>query len=239
MIRVLRPFHAWLHYDVLAHLDLGLDAANLHTPGRAILPWIPALEALYRADPERLRAHFWPLHTRDMETLVAVIHSDALRTAFATAYADRFEVVCTLWEEDTGYEDRKRRFINDVAPRLEKLRRLLWEDTDVPPLTVLDIPSLGPHGRAFCVDGKRVVATSLMEDSDHVLCQIFHEETHPHSDPTAGELSRDTDPASLGWRQHKLLEDNAIALGQHIVDDFVPELAPAYARWRQRLRWPT
>ena len=239
MIRVLRPFHAWLHYDVLAHLDLGLDAANLHTPGRAELPWIPALDALYRADPDRLQAQFWPLHTTNMESLLAAIHTEGLRTAFGAAYADRFETVCALWDHDTHFEDRRARFETEVAPRLEKLRALLWESRAVPPLTVLDVPSLGPHARAFWVTGSRVVATSLMEDPEHVLCQIFHEETHPHSDTTDGETSRDTNPAGPGWRQHQILEENAIALGQHIIDDFTPELAPAYARWRDRLRWPT
>ena len=240
MNRVLRPFHAWLHYDVLAHLDLGLDATNLYTPGRAQHSWVAPLAALHHADSERMKAQFWPLHTTNMEALVAAIHGDALRAAFGLAYADRFESVCALWDGDTDYETRRKRFETAVAPRLEPLRRLLWEgQQSVPPLTVLDVPSLGPNARAMWVRGERVVATSLMEDSDHILCQIFHEETHPHSDGAAGATSRDTNPASPGWRQHRLLEENAIALGQHIIDDFAPALGPAYSRWRDRLRWPT
>jgi hypothetical protein len=239
LIRVLRPFHAWLHYDVLAHLDLGLDAANLYTPGRVDAPWVPALHALYRADPERLRCQFLPLHTPHMEALLAAIHTDGLRTAFGTAYADRFETMCALWDQDDGFDDRKARFAEAVAPRLQRLRHALWEDQSTPPLTVLDVPSLGPHARAIWVAGARVVATSLMEDSDHILCQVFHEETHPHSDPISLDAPRDTDPSGPGWRQHRLLEESAIALGQRVVDHNIPALGPAYARWIARLRWPT
>jgi hypothetical protein len=137
-----------------------------------------------------------------------------------------------------AFEERKERFSDTIEAPLQRLRRALWED-DPPPLTLLDVPSLGPHARALWVGQTRVVATSLMEDYDHVLCQVFHEETHPHSDSNVIEGPRDTDPSSPGWRQHKLLEDNAIALGQHIIDDIAPELGPAYARWRDRLRWPT
>ncbi|MEZ4435894.1 MAG: hypothetical protein R3F65_26145 [bacterium] len=31
-MRITRPFHAWLHYHVLSHLDLGRDGGSLYDP---------------------------------------------------------------------------------------------------------------------------------------------------------------------------------------------------------------
>ena len=89
----------------------------------------------------------------------------------------------------------------------------------------------------------RQVAVALDRPVEHVICQVFHEEVHPVTDPAVlahagagdhGYGSRDTREGSRGFALHQLLEFAAVETGQAIIDARAPKLRAAYARWRAR-----
>lgn len=237
MITVERPLHAALLFHVLSHLDLGRDAASLYDPRRPKPPWLEPLRAAYRADPQRLRVHFLAHWTADLATLDAALGpgklADALRVALR---AERAAVEAALARDDAAA--RRARFEAEVAPALTRCRDALHAGA-APPLRVLDVPALGPHGRGLGLPRERVVAVSLAPPSDHVFCQVLHEEVHPITDPRVqaawrGERTRDTRAGSAGHALHAALEAAALDEGADVIAACAPEFVEAYARWCAR-----
>lgn len=223
---IVRPLRAWTHYHVLAQIDLGPDAANLFAGGPSP-PWARALSDAYRRSGDRLALQHTPMTQRSTT-------DPTLRAAFDAALAAVEPALEQAWQRDRP-EERHERFHLEVAPALEACRRHAWGGRP-PPLLVWDVPALGRHGRAAAANGRRIVATSLAEASDHVFCQILHEEMHPISDPLVAELlgdlgARDTRAGSGGFIIHRALETAAVEAGRQIVEQAAPQLRAAYARW--------
>ncbi len=237
MITVERPLHAALLYHVLSHLDLGRDAASLYDPRRPKPAWVEPLRAAYRADPQRLRVHFLAHWTADLETLDAALGEVELADALGVALrAARATVEAALARDDAAA--RHARFEAEVVPALTRCRDALHAGA-APPLRVLDVPALGPHGRGLGLPRERVVAVSLAPPSDHVFCQVLHEEVHPITDPRVqaawrGEETRDTRAGSAGHALHAALEKAALDEGADVIAAEAPEFVEAYARWCAR-----
>lgn len=225
-ILIVRPLRAWVHYAVLAALDLGADAANLF--GGDTPSWAGDLLAAYRAAPDRLRLQHTPMTGHESA-------DPALRDAFTRAVTRVQPAIERAWQVDDPQE-RHERFHVEIAPALEACRRHAWAGSP-PPLIVWDVPAVGRHGRAATVQGRRVVATSLAEPSDHVFCQILHEEMHPVSDPIVAEMfggglsARETRAGSAGFALHRALEVAAVEAGRQIVEQAAPQMRAAYHRW--------
>lgn len=244
-IRVARPFHAELHYDVLSHLDLGRDAASIYRERPDLVPppdWIEPLRAAYLGTPHRLWVQWLPLVSRDIADLFVPLQRPperlrdaagrALCDALARALEERAAAAYEAWRAagPAGALD---------TARLQTLREALWAPRMPPPLIVMDTHALGPYGRgATLKDGTRVVATSLAEPGAHAFLQVLHEETHPVSDPevlapgaTAG---RDTRAGTSGYAAHQALEERALEVGLQLLSRHAPDLLPHYARWQAR-----
>jgi hypothetical protein len=233
-LRVEAPLHAGLHYHVLSHLDLGRDSASIYQPRPVVPSWVAALSAAYRHSPERLGLQFVPLWTADLEALDGGLGTGPMAAAMRVALdAERPAVESARALDDRAA--RRQRFEAEVRPDLQRARAWLYGGS-APPLRILDVPALGAHGRAMAVRGGRVVAVSLAEPSEHIFCQILHEETHPVSDPTVARSGgrRDTRAGSAGYEAHAALERAAVLKGAEAVAAATPGRADAYARWCAR-----
>ena len=253
-LSVHRPLHAQLLYHVLAHLDLGADAASLYDPELPLRPWVPGLLKAYCAAPERLAVHGLPLQAPDLPALMAALEpgaTAALADVAGQTLADRLAAAMDaerarveLRQGQTTQQAEACRvqameLLNDALPRL---RRALWSGAcEVPRLRVLDCDALlrqgGTHGRATMVAGEQVVALSLAASPGQVLCQLLHEEVHSVTDPEvlrghAG--ARDTRAGSDGFDLHRRLERAAVERGQQLVDDAESAFRQSYALWRER-----
>jgi hypothetical protein len=218
-----RPDTALL-YHVLAHLDLGRDAANLFDPALPRRQWVDGLREAYWAAPGRLFVQAGlldrePNDATDRE-LVECLRAamDAERPRYEPAFA----------EPDPAVEDA-----------LMVLRAALYETTGPPPpLTVLDCPALRWAGRATASSTGRLIAVSLAQDPGHVICQTIHEEIHAVTDPIVRQgfagVAQDTRADAPGFALHAELERTAIEVGDALVAARAPQWSPAYATWRSR-----
>ena len=225
---IVRPLRAWVHYHVLSHLDLGADAANLFRADTRSA-WASALLETYQNTPDRLRVQHTPMTETCSQNM-------ALRSGLQAARDAVWSTVELAWQRDEP-QDRHERFYLEVAPALQACRAAANGATP-PPLIIWDVPALGGNGRAAPIKGNRVVATSLAEPSDHVFCQVLHEEMHPVTDPLVAEMfdgidmrARDTHVDGAGYVLHRALEVAAVEGGRQIVEQVAPRFAPAYARW--------
>lgn len=249
-----RQQHAALCYHVLAHLDLGRDAASIRGRGDTFCsrPWVAPLVAAYTAAPGRLAVQVAALRIRDETELLATLLAHPPRELAdepgrtlcrRLAEAIRLEqaAFATAWRADTPRcEAYLRAAAAELEEILEKVRNALWERRDEPPpsLRVWDCPALGPHGRATFSDGDRIVAVSVDRSLDQVLCQILHEETHVITDPLVtvgwdGSI-RDTRSGTPGHAAHVVLEQAAVSVLQAVLEARAPQYVDAYARWRAR-----
>ena len=251
-IRVERSAAAAIVYEVLAHVDLGADAANLHDSRRPVRAWGPRLRAAYDRAPGRLFVHAIGLKVDGIDALLQALRDGApglrdpdgraLGEALADAIEDlRAEFSRELAGDADAFERRRAAFLRDAAPVLAELRAALVETTGAapPPLRVLDCPALGHHGRATARTGERIVAVSLAIPPPYPLLQVLHEEIHPITDPVfAADRTdaRDTRSGTAGHAAHMQLELAAIEVGDALVAARAPELHDAYRRWRARLR---
>jgi hypothetical protein len=251
-IRVERSEAAAIVYEVLAHVDLGPDAASLFDPRRPARAWARPLRDAYDRAPGRLFVHAIGLKTASTEALVHALREGtpgladhdgrALGAAIADAIEDlRAEFRARFLADAEGFERRRDAFLREAAPVLARLRAALVETTGAPPppLRVLDCPALGGNGRATAIAGERVVAVSLAMPHPHPLLQVLHEEIHPITDPvfaTEQPRARDTRAGTPGHAMHRALELAAIEVGDALVSARAPELAEAYRAWRARLR---
>lgn len=225
---IVRPLRAWVHYHVLSHLDLGADAANIFR-AEARSAWVAGLLDAYQNASDRLRVQHTPMTEKGSQ-------DDRLRTGLQAARDAVWPAVEVAWQRDEP-QDRHERFYLEVAPALQACRAAA-NGAAPPPLIVWDVPALGRHGRAAQVNGNRVVATSLAEPSEHVFCQVLHEEMHPVTDPLVAEMfegvdmrTRDTHIDGAGYALHRALEVAAVEGGRQIIEQVAPRFAPAYARW--------
>ena len=224
-------------FAVLAHLDLGADAASLFDSSLPAQPWSAALLDAYRAAPGRLALHgiglFHPhgLVERLRADPPAQLSDPAGRRLCAQT-ADAIDASDTSVSYAPVPES--------VIEPLTVLRAALWErHGNAPPLTVIDCPALGLCGRATQTPAGRVVAVSLAQPTEHVLCQVLHEEIHPLTDPVvraswgAGP-ARDTAAGSAGFQRHQALEVAAVEVGDALIRARTPQWVSAYERWRAR-----
>lgn len=231
-----RSASAALLYHVLAHLDLGRDAASLFDRSLPMRPWADDLRVAYGNARGRLVVHAIALVHDDP---IAVLRDDpppALRDdagrVLATCLADAMEA------EAQRYVPAFAEPPTQLLEPLAVLRSALYERVGAPPpLAILDCPALRLAGRAATRDGTRVVAVSLAQDPGHILCQTIHEEIHAVTDPVvrAGStLGQDTRASSPGYALHRELERAAIEVGDALVAARAPQWSPVYARWRAR-----
>lgn len=247
-IRWARELEPALVFHVLAHLDLGRDAASIHDETLPERAWVGGLREAYAAAPGRLQVHAVGLRHREGIEGLGDAPPPGLRDAagrrllqrLLDAMASEREAFASAWaatERET--EARRAEVATRIGEPLDRLRRALWEQHgEPPPLTVLDCPALGLAGRGAGDDRGRVVAVSLGAPVDHVLCQILHEEIHPVTDPvireTMSTTPQDTRAGTAGHALHAALEHAAIEVGEALIQARAPEWADAYARWRDR-----
>lgn len=236
-------------YHLLAHLDLGADAATVYDPALPAPAWVAPLLSAYRAAPGRLalQAHSLPfvgvdswlraLRERPPTTLQDAAGQRLIECVLAAADAER-EAFDAWWTEhrpaagqlaaDAGAQ---------LAQPIARLRERLWEaqTDDPPPLLVLDIPALGRRGRATTRDGTRLVAVDLAQPAAHILMQVLHEEVHPLTDPLVlvelPEGVRDTHAESAGFAIHQALEQTAVLATEAFLTQKAKELLPDFRRW--------
>ena len=245
-------------YGVLAHLDLGRDAANLYdaTLADVAVPWRDALLAAYAGDPARLGLQFAGLtaEAESVAPLVAALRAGTLgigslvaapatQACFADAIEHWWSCHAAAWQADAARAHAQgQAWLWRHRADLTALRDALWERSGgTPELEIVDVEALGGHGRGRWLDGRRVVATSLAEDPEqdpdpeHALLQVFHEEVHAVTDRFASAGGADTRVGAPGHSAHAQRERVAIEIGEAIVGARRPALASAYARWCARV----
>ncbi|MEZ4316922.1 MAG: radical SAM protein [Myxococcota bacterium] len=243
-------FERWegpaLAAHVLAHLDLGADAASHHDPTLPQRPWAAPLLDAYRAAPGHLALQVVGLHHETVKGLVDALRFDpppgltdpagrVLAQRFAEAIEAERDAFFAAWVPTVPA------LADGLAATLAALRQALWkpQGREAPPLRVLDVPALGPNGRATQVGPERRVATSLTEAPEHVLLQVLHEEMHPITDPIVlaerKERDRSTRVGSPGFGLHAELETVAVQATEAFLAARSPQLIPAFERWCARL----
>jgi hypothetical protein len=248
-VRFTRRAAAALSHHILSHLDLGADAANTYDRDQPDRPWTDALADAYQDAPGRLALQVHALAYDDIDAwLIDLTQSPPqaltdtagrrLIVAMVDAAAAEREAFSAGWRHD---EQRLAEIEVALGPPLQRLRERLWEaQGSPPPLTVLDCPGLGRHGRATVAGGARLVAVSLNQPRDHVLCQILHEEVHPLTDPLVraewdGTDERDTRAGTPGASLHQRLEAVAVGATEAFLQARAPELMTDFRRWQRRV----
>ena len=249
-IRLVCAPSAALAYHVLAHLDLGSDAASLFDPRLPPRPWQAGLLRAYRAAPGRLRLHALPLvHPEDLEQVLRESPQtvgDGPGRTLALAFADAMQQERSAFLEQLAAEmstqaTRHRAVRDAIGEELERLRAALWEQQgESPSLHIYDCPALRAAGRGTSTPEGRAVAVSLAESIEHVLCQVLHEEIHAVTDAVVwsamGERVRDTRVGAPGHAVHEALEHAAVEVGEALIAARAPRWSDAYHRWRRRYR---
>ncbi|MFT5681962.1 MAG: radical SAM superfamily enzyme YgiQ (UPF0313 family)/protein-L-isoaspartate O-methyltransferase [Myxococcota bacterium] len=247
-VRFARRAAPALCFHLLSHLDLGADAANLHRPGLPSPEWIAPLAAAYQAAPGRLMAQVHALAYDDIDAWTADLSlappsplrdvaGAALIAALLVAVEAEKGAFLVGWQ-DPDAATRLAGVGAALSAPLQRLRERMWEQTGAaPPLTVLDCPALGLSGRATGAGSARLVAVSLSQPRDHILCQVLHEEMHPLTDPLVREdrSSRDTRAGTPGAALHAELEGVAVAATDAFLSARAPELMADFVRWKRRL----
>lgn len=214
-VRITRPFHAWLHYHVLSHLDLGPDGGSIYDPRRPPRRWVRPLMHALAEGSHRRRAQLLPLDVPDEEAMYRAAGPDPLAERLRSAWCAEYDRVADDWQADDSYAQRLECFFGEVADDLTACRASLG---DAPPLVLADVPALGRHGRAVTVDGAQVVAVSLGEAPGHVFCEVLYQEA----------LARRGRPAAA-------LDGEAVAEVEAVVGRVKPKLGAALPAWRRRL----
>lgn len=234
-------------FSVLAHLDLGDDAASLFDPTRATPRWETQLRADYAGAAGGLALHALPLRAPTVEALRAALTfptpplDDEAGRRLAAA------VLRVLDDADGGAPldtERWRALTPWLEGPVQRLRVHLWstQGKPTPPLVLHHVPALGARARATTVDGTRVVATALDGPPARVAMQILHEEIHPITDPIVlarhPGVARDTRAGSEGWALHAQLEQTVIEATAALVDALEPTLAAPFRSWRAGIAEP-
>ena len=206
------------YYGILRRLDLGANAASLYDGDAA--PWSARLEALYPSGPRSDFLQTLPLMTPNADALLRALRG---RGAFESALAGVFETYLDDYPERT--RDQERRL--DAAARsitgpLETARRALWQRAGrtPPAMLVLDVRTLGRHGRGASVADRQVVAASFALADEDLFCLVLHEDTHAVSDPDVVRdlpLERSTAKRDAGYPIHRAVESAALRLADEVV----------------------
>ncbi len=178
-IRVHRPFHAWLHFDVLSHVDLGGSPTSLHDAERPWRPWISPLRAAIRASERRVDR--LALQAVNYTAMHHAAGDDALGQALRHAWGVEYARVSKAWQADDDYGGRLERFWQRVAGVIGVCRRLLWPDGGQP-LLLLDVPSLTGGARSVERDDGRVMAVDLRRPPAELICRIVHDDARAAAD---------------------------------------------------------
>ncbi|HJN77369.1 MAG TPA: radical SAM protein [Myxococcota bacterium] len=214
-------------YHVLAHLDLGADAAGLYDPELPSRPWVEPLRRAYAEADRPLVLQGKALRHRTVPALLADLRSsgDGLQVLFADAIESEGQGTWPELEEHAA-----------LSLELRHLAGLLWQHRP-PPLRLLDCPSLGRHGRAGWLDGERIVAVNAAEDPEHVLQQVLHEWVHTLTDSLVevDHARRDTRLGSEGFQVHAELERVALLATEAMLSERAPEHLPGFRRWLERV----
>lgn len=227
-MQVTRPFHGWLYYHVLAHLDLGAAPGSLFTGNRRMRLWLPALFDAVQSADDPVGLQLLPLGTRDYEALAAAVGDGVLGEAMRRALVAEFGRVANAWQADQGYAMRLKRFWSTVAGPLERCRRHLWADQP-PPIQVFDVPTIGRHGRSLTLSsGRRVAALSLQQPPGHVLSRLLYEEGAALIGGRAGDPCRRPPP-----EQPSLIIERV----EQAIAEVEPGLSETFHNWRGSLRW--
>lgn len=221
---------------VLAHCDLGRDAASTFDATLPREPWVPALEAALDRSSDRLLVQVLGLRYEAVDGLLRALERDVepvLAEALSAALRAEREGFTAGWEAGADALDA---VAASVGPELDRLRGALWAHAEapVPPLIVVDCPALGGAGRATRTAEGHVVAVSLREDPQHVLLQVLHEEMHPLSDPHVPGEGRDTRVGHPGHELHAQREALAVAACEAFLKARAPQLLEGFAVWRAR-----
>ena len=247
-----RPAPAFA-YRLLAHLDLGQDAACVHDATLISKEWVEPLRLAYQAAPGRLSLQAHALAHAGVDGWLSALterppaslqdeagrHLIACVSRAADAERDDFDD----WWTQTRAELSQRTVAvgGQLAQPLARLRDRLWEAQNraAPPLVVVDAPALGAAGRATTVGEERVVAVSFAQPLAHVLMQVLHEEVHPITDPLVlaelGGVERDTHAQGAGFGVHQALEQTAVMATEAFLTQRAPELMPDFRRWHQQV----
>lgn len=208
-------------YHVLAHLDLGPDAASIHDPALQA-PWAPELTAAMLTSPHRITLQGIILRCKTDEELYAALKA-------------RPEPVYALFAEACRQVDppSPEPVCHDgLASELQRLAGLLWQHRP-PPLRLIDAPALGRHGRAGWRGKERLVAVSAAMPREHIVQQVVHEWMHAITDPLvqADHGARDTRMGSDGFAIHQQLEQVALMATEALLTEKAPEHLPGFHRW--------
>jgi hypothetical protein len=247
-IRWAREVEPALVFHVLAHLDLGRDAASVYDETLPEREWVAGLAEAYAAAPGRLAVHAMGLWHRGGIEGLREAPPPGLRDAAGRRLLERLlDAMASVrdefmrgWEASGSEADARRAEVAaQIGEPLDVLRRALWEQHGEPPsLTVLDCPALGLAGRGANDPHGHIVAVSLAAPTDHLLCQILHEEIHPVTDPVIRETMpstpQDTRTGTPGHALHAALEHAAIEVGEALILARAPQWLAAYALWRSR-----
>ena len=251
LITIHRPLHAELLYHVLAHLDLGPDAASLFRPDLLARPWVRGLLSAYKNSAGRLAVHGLPLCTGDLDAMMRALKpggttqlddeaGQLLAGRLAAALgAERARVTLRMEQTARQAETLAAEVLASLRGPLTRLRAGLWAETEVPRLRILDCDALlrggGTHGRGMVHGGEQVVAVSLAAPRELLLCQLLHEELHAVTDPQVlvggTDGARETHVHGEGFALHLRLERRAVEAGQELFQAHAPELLGVYLLW--------
>jgi hypothetical protein len=255
-IELSRPYHVGLYYHVLAHLDLGADAASIYDHRLPARGWAAPLTAAYQVAAGRLVLQILPVCVNEFGTLLGLLARSRLREledsagqrvaeglrdallAEAPHYSLSWrETEAIRWSFVMGLARR-------LAPPLARARDWLWSEAEqeAPLLHLIDCDALGhavgTHGRATTLRGVRHVVASLAAPFDQLLCQVLHEVIHDLTDEKVrrhfGNGPQVTRPDQSGYWLHAALEGEAVVRGQVLIDQVLPDYRKAYAAWRKR-----
>lgn len=231
-VRVARPFHAWLHYDVLRHVE-GTSAESMHDGRRPWRPWVePLTRAMHQEDHDQVQ--LLPLVVEDYSAMHQAAGDGALGRALRDAWTLEFHRVSHAWQADEGYGARLERFWQHAAEPLARCRGALWQD-DPCGLTLLDVPALGRHVRSRRVDDQRVLALDLARGPGELVARVIYEEARagaaggnmqryaPHE---SGRMDRAGDPLQMSP------DAMAARRAEQIIETEAPQLLVDFRRWR-------
>jgi hypothetical protein len=240
------PGWAQRWFAIVAQLPFGQDAATLYplpkalADGVLVTPLTPerasALLEFYLGAHGRLSLQFGPLWVDDDATCERLLEEGVLKALSNNTGRKLLSCFKLAWEE-TSVVAPVVPECTSLVERLGELRAALWGTAVPPSLSLWHCSALGPHARAVSRrGGARVVAADLTQPL--ALIQVFHEECHPRSDPTAVDSAlhrhRETRVGTPGFSVHAALERAAVELGDRILEEHAPDLLSDYMMWKVR-----
>jgi anaerobic magnesium-protoporphyrin IX monomethyl ester cyclase len=228
-------------FHLLAHLDLGADAASNFDPTLPRPDWASDLYQAYLNAPGRLTIHGMALQHRTLDQLLDNLQSPP--QSLADKHGHRLCAMLTAILRTEACPEPQASVALDAAalrPEIQRLRRALYTHAgNPPPLTIVHVPALTGRGRATWRGKRRVVGVDLTQPAQWVAMQVLHEEVHPVTDPLVRAefptTHRDTRVGTPGFALHAELERVAVAATQAIIAERLPSWQPAFDAWKAAL----